>query len=141
MHIDHLALWTNDLERLRQFYVDYFAANPGELYTNPSRGFSSYFLSFASGAQLELMSQGVLASEADPSPALTVGYAHFAMALGSPSAVDALTDRLEQAGYAVISAPRRTGDGYYESLILDPDGNRVELSAAPGEAHGTAGNG
>ncbi len=141
MHIDHIALWTNDLERLKQFYVDYFAARPGELYANPSRGFSSYFLSFASGAQLELMSQGVLAREADPSPALKVGYAHFAMAVGSPSAVDDLTAKLRQAGCPVISAPRRTGDGYYESLILDPDGNRIELSAGPGEAHETAGNG
>jgi lactoylglutathione lyase len=125
MTIEHVALWTLDLERSRQFYSAYFGALASGWYRNPARQFSSYFLSFASGARLELMQQPKLLA-ASPGPAY--GYAHLAFASGSVAAVQALTERLRGAGYAVVSEPRTTGDGYYKSVIADPDGNLVEIT-------------
>ena len=123
MTIEHVALWTPNLERSRQFYSEYFGASASALYRNPGRQFSSYFLSFASGARLELMHQPQLLA-AGPGPAQ--GYVHLAFASGSAAAVQALTERLRGAGYPIVSEPRTTGDGYYESLVADPDGNLVE---------------
>ncbi len=128
MHIEHIALWTHDLERLRAFYETYFGAAAGPRYFNQRRGFASYFLTFASGARLELMQMpGIPASRDDPLAQFT-GYIHLAVATGSPAQVDELTGRLRAAGYTVLDGPRRTGDGYYESVVLDPDGNRVEIT-------------
>jgi lactoylglutathione lyase len=118
--LTHVALWSADLERLRAFYESYFGASAGPRYENPGKGFQSYFLTLAGGARIELMHSSA--------PARSSGYAHIALAPGSEGAVDALTERLRAQGYAVIDGPRRTGDGYYESVILDPDGNRVELT-------------
>lgn len=126
MHLDHFALWTPDLERLRAFYERYFGAQASAQYTNPHTGFQSYFLSFASGARLEIMTAPQ--AHLPPTPAPRAGYAHLAVAVGSTAQVDALTATLRAAGYAVLSGPRRTGDGYYESVILDPDGNHVEIT-------------
>lgn len=128
MHIDHVAVWTNELERLKHFYVHYFGAAAGEKYGNARRGFASYFLTFASGARLELMSIAGLAAAQPSQHAPAAGYAHLAIALGSTARVDALTAELTDAGFTVASAPRWTGDGYYESVILDPDGNQLELT-------------
>ena len=134
MHIEHAALWTKDLQRLVAFYVEFFGAVPGERYFNPRRQFTSYFLSFSSGARLEVMSASTLEPSPvgalpDGAPAGTVGgWAHVAFATGSEAQVDALTARLRAAGYPVLDGPRRTGDGYYESVVLDPDGNRVEIT-------------
>jgi len=134
MHIEHAALWTKDLQRLVAFYVDYFGAVAGERYFNPRRQFTSYFLSFSSGARLEVMSTPTLEPSPvgalpDGAPAGRVGgWAHVAFATGSEAQVDALTARLCEAGYPVLDGPRRTGDGYYESVVLDPDGNRVEIT-------------
>ncbi len=125
MHIKHAALWTTDLQRLIAFYVKYFEATAGPRYFNPRRQFESCFLSFASGARLELMSVPELAGLAE---APRVGLAHLAFATGSEAQVDALTARLRSDGYQVLDGPRRTGDGYYESVVLDPDGNRVEIT-------------
>ncbi len=125
MHIEHAALWTTDLQRLTAFYVEYFAAVAGPRYFNPRRQFESCFLSFAKGARLELMSVPELAGLAE---APRVGLAHLAFATGSESQVDSLTVRLGSDGYQVVDEPRRTGDGYYESVVLDPDGNRVEIT-------------
>lgn len=128
MHIEHLAIWTHDLERLRAFYETYFNAVPGEKYVNPAHHFESYFLSFTSGPRLELMQmQGVPATKNDPMAQFT-GYIHMAMCLSSEGEVDALTERLRADGYRVVDDPRRTGDGYYESAVLDPDGNRIEIT-------------
>ncbi len=125
MRIEHVALWTADLERSRTFY-EALGGRAGERYANPRSGFSSYFLSFASGARLELMQRpGVAARPAGE----FLGYAHVALAVGQPAAVDELTARLRRQGAPVASEPRTTGDGYYESVVLDPDGNRVELVA------------
>ena len=127
MTIEHVALWTADLERTRQFYEQYFAATASTRYHNPAKGFTSYFLHFTSGARLELMHRPALLPIADPT-APASGYAHLAFATGSRAAVAALTERLRAAGYPVLSEPRTTGDGYYESVVADPDGNPLELT-------------
>lgn len=128
MYIEHVAVWTTELERLKHFYAHYFGAVAGEKYVNAQRGFESYFLTFTSGARLELMT---IAGLDAPQPLRTTpatGYAHLAIALGSTARVDALTAEVRRAGFTVASEPRWTGDGYYESVILDPDGNQIELT-------------
>ncbi|MBN1977348.1 MAG: VOC family protein [Anaerolineae bacterium] len=126
MHIEHIAIWTRDLERLKAFYETYFGGEANDKYANAAKQFESYFLAFASGARLELMQMPAIPESRDESQ--STGYAHLAFSVGSEAQVDALTARLQGAGYQVASAPRRTGDGYYESCVLDPDGNRVEIT-------------
>jgi lactoylglutathione lyase len=123
--IEHIALWTRDLEGMRTFYVETFGCTHGIRYVNPKTGFSSYFLSFSSGARLEIMSRPDVASPSSPA---TCGYAHFALSLGSEEAVREWTEKLGAKNVPVTSAPRRTGDGYYESVIADPEGNLIELT-------------
>ena len=124
--LEHAALWTSDLERSRAFYETYFDATPGEKYVNPDKDFSSYFLTFEDGARLELMHTPNLSP---PAAHPAVGYAHVAIAVESAARVDRLTERLRDDGVPVLDGPRRTGDGYYESVVEDPDGNRVEITA------------
>jgi lactoylglutathione lyase len=124
--IEHAAIWTGDLERLRAFYERYLGGTTGERYDNAQTGFSSYFLDFG-GVRLELMQMPSVA-ERPAGAAQRLGYAHLAFSLGSGEAVDALTAELERDGHAILDGPRRTGDGYYESVVADPDGNRVELT-------------
>lgn len=126
IRIEHVALWTRRLEQLRDFYVHWFGAESNDGYENRDKHFRSYFLRFGSGARIEVMQ---IPGIGDPQSRPAVGYAHLALSLGSDAAVDALTARLRDAGVPVIDGPRRTGDGYYESVILDPDGNRIELTA------------
>ena len=128
MKIEHIAIWTERLEELKAFYEKYFNAVSNDKYHNPTKQFSSYFLSFESGERLEMMSmEGVTAC--DKSRAMQVtGLAHFAFALGSEQAVDQLTKTLVYNGYQWIDGSRQTGNGYYESCVLDPDGNRLELT-------------
>jgi lactoylglutathione lyase len=126
--IEHIAIWTNDLERLKHFYTHYFQAKPGSKYHNPKTGFESYFLSFSSGARLEIMHRPGLASRPSDGEGPTQGYAHISFSVGSQELVDVLTSRLHQDGYVVLDGPRQTGDGYYESQVADPDGNRVEIT-------------
>jgi lactoylglutathione lyase len=127
MRIDHLAVWTKDLERLREFYVRYFEVDVGQRYDSANHpGFSSYFLRFGNGgARLELMTFPELAAAA-PHPAL--GYPHVAIGVGSRDAVDALIHRMTADRVPVVTAPHLTGDGYYEAVIRDPDGNLVEIT-------------
>jgi lactoylglutathione lyase len=126
MRIEHIALWTHDIERLRAFYERYFGAAAGARYENRRKQFQSYFVSFGDGARVELMQSPRVGGDSAGEERL--GYAHLALALGSEAAVDALTGRLRADGYAVLDGPRHTGDGYYESAVLDPDGNRIELT-------------
>lgn len=128
MKIEHLAIWTQQLERLRDFYVEFFEASAGEKYHNPQTGFESYFLSFADGARLELMHMPGIPANQNSLEQQATGYIHMAFATGSKAKVDSLTEQLRQRGYRVLGEPRTTGDGYYESVIVDPDGNRVEIT-------------
>jgi lactoylglutathione lyase len=132
MKIDHIALWTADLDRLASFYATYFGAGIGEKYTNPAKGFESRFLSFGSGARLEIMRTTAFVPVGHEPAAQRMGLTHLAMAVGSEHRVDELTQRLRKDGYPVLDGPRRTGDGYYESVVLDPDGNRIEITAQAG---------
>lgn len=129
MRIEHIALWTPDLERLSSFYRDYFRAAVGPRYANPAKGFESRFLTFDGGARLEIMRSTLLSPIQSEPGAQRMGLTHLAIAVGSEPAVDELTGRLRQNGYPVVDGPRRTGDGYYESVVLDPDGNRIEITA------------
>ncbi len=127
MKIDHVAVWTTDLATLLDFYVRYFNAVAGEKYVNPRTRFESYFLSFAEGSRLELMTKpGITTTDASQYPA--AGYAHIAISVGSKEAVDMLTEQLRADGYMIVGEPRTTGDGYYESVVLDPAGNHVEIT-------------
>ncbi len=125
MKIEHLALWSPDIERLRAFYCAHFGCTAGPRYENPRKGFASYFLSFPEGARLELMQRTAI----EPRPeAETHGLAHFAVSVGGEAEVRALTERLRALGVTVRGEPRWTGDGYYESVIEDPDGNLIEIT-------------
>jgi lactoylglutathione lyase len=127
VRIEHAAIWTHDLERLRAFYERYLDGRAGERYDNRAKEFSSYFLDFDSGARLELMAISSLPTGRGAAGAPAPGFAHLAFALGSETAVDELTRRLAADGYRV-EPPRRTGDGYHEAVVLDPEGNRIELT-------------
>ncbi len=126
MHIEHIAIWTEQLEAQKTFYETYFSARAGQKYTNPNTHFESYFLTFASGARLELMQAPDVKSA--QATARVVGYAHMAFSVGSKEQVDLLTGRLEAGGIRIVGRPRTTGDGYYESVVLDPDGNQIEIT-------------
>lgn len=125
MRIEHVALWARDLEGVCRFYVEHLGAAAGDLYVNEAKGFRSRFLTWEAGARLEVMHRADLA-DARPGAA---GWAHLALSLGSEQAVDEAAARLSAAGVDVVDGPRRTGDGYYECVVLDPEGNRVELTA------------
>ena len=128
MKIDHLAVWTRDLEKLRDFYEKYFEAKAGKKYFNPKKNFQSYFLSFSSGCRLELMQMPDIPENTNDVYKQFSGFIHFAVSVGSKEKVDDLTEQLRKDGYEVIGEPRTTGDGYYESVILDPEGNRIEIT-------------
>ena len=128
MKIEHVAIWTRELDQLKEFYETYFGATASSKYVNPGTEFESYFLSFSSGARLELMQSPNVADLSDSSGVQPVGYAHLAFSVGFREQVERLTAELSAAGYKVASAPRFTGDGYFESVVLDPDGNRVEIT-------------
>jgi lactoylglutathione lyase len=128
VHIEHIALWTTNLERLKAFYELYFQATAGNKYVNPKRQFESYFLTFASGARLELIRMPTIPASLNDTERQFTGYIHLAFSVGSSAQVDALTAQLRDDGYRVVEGPRWTGDGYYESCVLDPDGNRIEIT-------------
>lgn len=128
MKIEHIAIWTSDLEGLKSFYEKYFHGTAGEKYINTKKAFESYFLSFDEGCRLEIMKMpGIPVSANDVYKQFT-GLIHFAISLGSKEKVDTLTEVLRKDGYEVVGEPRTTGDGYYESVVLDPDGNRIEIT-------------
>ena len=126
MKIEHIAMYVNDLEAAKQFFSDYFGAVSNDGYHNPRTDFRSYFLTFGDGARLEIMTKPDLTDSGDLLNRF--GYAHIAFSLGSKEAVDALTARLKADGYPVVSGPRTTGDGYYESCIIGPEGIQIEIT-------------
>jgi lactoylglutathione lyase len=129
LRIEHVAFWTEDLERLADFYRKYFGAKPGPKYVNSAKGFESRFLSFDSGARIEVMKSSALQPLKIQRGAQRMGLAHLAVSVGSRHRVEELTSRLGSDGFEIVDGPRQTGDGYFESVILDPDGNRIEISA------------
>ena len=124
MKVEHIAIWVNDLEKMRAFYENYFAAESSEKYTNPKTWFQSYFLNFTSGSRIELITKPFLSDRAVD----TFGYAHLAISVGTKTEVDSFAETFVKDGYPLISGPRTTGDGYYEAVIQDPEGNLIELT-------------
>ncbi len=127
MKIEHIAIWTADLEGMKQFYLQFFDLQSNEKYYNPKKQFTSYFLSFEDGARIELMHRPEI-SELIKRPGSMLGLTHFAISVGSKEKVDSLTERIRNAGHSIIGEPRTTGDGYYESVIADPEGNWIEIT-------------
>jgi lactoylglutathione lyase len=126
MTLEHVALWTPNVERARQFYGDYFGAVATGWYRDSARQVSAYLLSFANGARLELLQPAkLLAAGRGP----VVGYAHLAFVSGSATTVQALTERLRRAGYPIICEPGSSAEGRYQSVIADPDGNRIKITS------------
>lgn len=126
MKIDHIAMYVNDLENARDFFVKYLGATSNDGYHNKTTDFRSYFLSFDEGARIEIMNRPGM-EDAEKELART-GYIHIAFNVGSKEKVDELTARLKMDGYEAISGPRTTGDGYYESCIIAIEGNQIEIT-------------
>ncbi|MTK06537.1 MAG: glyoxalase [Hungatella sp.] len=126
MKIEHVAMYVNNLEKTKEFFTYYFNAKANDGYHNPKTGFRSYFLTFEDGCRLEIMNKPAME---DPQKTLTrTGFIHIAFQAGTKEKVDSLTVQLKQDGYKVISGPRTTGDGYYESCIIDLEGNQIEIT-------------
>ena len=128
MKIEHLAIWVKDLELMKSFYETYFDGTSGEKYNNSKKNFNSYFIAFSEGCRLEIMNKPEIPKNLNDAILEYLGIIHFAISVGSKEKVDRLTEQLRQDGYTIIGEPRTTGDGYYESVILDPENNRVEIT-------------
>lgn len=126
MRIEHIAMWVSDIDETRKFYQKYFGMKASEYYVNQQKGFMSCFLSFESGARLEIMTGKDIIYREEIAPVM--GLAHFAISLGSIAAVNKITRLLRKDGYKIIGGPRVTGDGYYESVVLGPEGNQIEIT-------------
>jgi len=125
--IQHVALWVEDLEKTRIFYEKYFSARSGEKYINPIKKFSSYILTFKDGGALEIMNRPDIRKLKDKT-AEYHAWAHISIGVGDKKRVLTLTESLRNDGYKIIGEPRTTGDGFFESVALDPEGNRVEIT-------------
>ena len=129
MKLDHVGIWAVDIELMRTFYEKYFDARSNLKYENERKRFTSYFLTFPGGGRLELMHRpDIQRIPGSQSSREFIGYAHLGVELGSRAAVDALTQRLQGDGFPLLDGPRRTGDGYYESMVADPEGNRIVIA-------------
>ncbi|APD05999.1 lactoylglutathione lyase [Flavobacteriaceae bacterium UJ101] len=128
MKIEHIAIWVEDLEKMKSFYQFYFQGQSNKIYHNPKKKFSSYFISFDGECRIELMHNPSILNLKKENRASFLGIVHFAISVGSKKQVDQLTQQLENDGYTVISQPRTTGDGYYESVVLDPENNPIEIT-------------
>ncbi|UOB17698.1 VOC family protein [Abyssalbus ytuae] len=127
MKIEHIAMWVKDLERMKEFYIKFFECTSNDKYYNPKKNFTSYFLSFKSGARLELMHRPDI-EEVFYKSNIILGLTHLAISVGSREKVNQLTAKIKENGYKIIGEPRVTGDGYYESVISDPEGNLIEIT-------------
>ena len=129
MKIEHLGLWVQDLELMRSFYLKYFDTSSGEKYVNPKTQFQAYFIYFGeSKTRLELMIRPDIMAD-NNKRGFNMGVAHFAISVGGKDKVNELTERIRKDQFTVFSEPRTTGDGYYEAVVLDPEGNLLEISA------------
>lgn len=128
MKIEHIAIWVKDLERVKTFYETYFQAKSNAKYHNHVKQFQSYFLSFHDGCRLEIMNSPNVLETEKRYEAQSMGIIHLAFSVGSKEDVDRLTERLRNDGYQIVGEPRTTGDGYYESVILDPENNIIEIT-------------
>ena len=124
MKLHHIAIWTYKLEELRDFYTRYFNGKSNQKYANSAKGFESYFIAFDGETSLELMSRTDVQNL--PIEENRLGLTHMAFTFGSREEVLQQTERLRADGYAIAGEPRTSGDGYFESVVLDPDGNRIE---------------
>lgn len=129
MKIEHIAIWAKDLEKMKDFYVKYFDGVAEEKYHNPAKNFESYFINFKSGSRLEIMTRPDVNEANKQACAACFGYTHLAFSVGSKEKVDLLTEKMRAENHFVISEPRTTGDGYYESCIADPEGNLLEITS------------
>lgn len=129
MKLEHIAIWTNQLEILRGYYEQYFGAQSNTKYTNPTTGFESYFLTFKSGARLEIMSKSDIPANKNDTITQYLGLIHFAFEVETMREVDEKAIELRNAGFQILRGPRKTGDGYYEFETLDPDNNRLEVQS------------
>lgn len=127
MRLHHTAIWVTDIEKIKAYYINHFGATANELYVNKTNGYSSYFLSFASGSQLEVMHRADIPDNMNDNIVQYKGYIHLAFAVDSAEEVDRKAKELQDAGYPVLRGPRITGDGYYEFETQDPEGNRLEV--------------
>ena len=127
MKIGHIAIWTKDMEALKEFYTHYFGGVSNEKYINPVTKFESYFISFEAGAKLELMRKPSIDKQRASEE--SIGLTHIAFTLASKEAVLSLTETLRSEGFRIVGEPRTSGDGYFESVVLDAEGNRIELLA------------
>ncbi|MEF8810128.1 MAG: VOC family protein [Bacteroidales bacterium] len=128
MKIHHIAIWVKDLERMKRFYEYHFQGTAGEKYHNPKKQFESYFISFAEGCRLELMHNPDIPGMQNNNLEQYPGLIHFAISVDGKEKVDDLTERLRKDGFRIVGEPRTTGDGCYESVVLDPEGNRLEIT-------------
>ena len=126
MRIEHIAMYVNDLEAARDFFVKYLDGQSNNGYHNQKTGFRSYFISFDDGTRLEIMTKPEITDH--DKPLNRTGYAHIAFSVGNKEKVDELTEKLRSAGYEVVSDPRTTGDGYYESCVVAIEGNQIEIT-------------
>ncbi|CAH0996379.1 hypothetical protein EMA8858_02511 [Emticicia aquatica] len=128
MKIEHIAIWVKDLEKMKAFYENYFNGKANEKYRNETKGFESYFISFDSGARLELMQMPQIPDSKNDVYEQFIGIVHLAISVGTQEKVDLLTEKIANDGFEIIGKPRWTGDGYYESVIFDPEKNRIEIT-------------
>jgi lactoylglutathione lyase len=128
MRIDHIAIFTQDLERMKNFYEKYFNAIAGQKYINPKTQFQSYFLTFEQGGRLELMFRPDISASLNDIYKQFTGLIHFAISVGSEEKVNAMTEQFRKDGFEILDGPRWTGDGYYESVVLDCELNRIEIT-------------
>jgi lactoylglutathione lyase len=129
MKIEHVAIWTNNLESLKEFYCTYFEGIANNKYINEKKKFQSYFISFESGARLEIMSkEGIADKSGTDTNTEFIGYAHIAFGVDTMQEVDDKAVQLRNNGFEIISGPRVTGDAYYEFETKDTDGNRIEVT-------------
>jgi lactoylglutathione lyase len=130
MKIEHVAIWANDIDKVCEFYRKYFGGAVQPLYHNPAKQFTSRFVTFESGTRLEVMHRPDIPPTFHVEHSEHLGFAHLCFSVGSKEDVDQLTQKMSNDGILVVGQPRTTGDGYYESVVLDPEGNRVEVSAS-----------